>query len=113
MDQHDWIVIGVTAAALAGLSYILHGELPLQNAQKQPDKQVTGTPIRTYDDWFPKQHGEHFAPPVGETNVVLPVRYPARAGHEITSVMEGGMGVIFKPRSDLYNWMNCPPENEE
>lgn len=43
--------------------------------------------------------------------VVLPVRYPVRAGHEISTLIEQGYSVLARTTPRDWAWMSRPPSD--
>lgn len=109
MKQKDWVTVAVILGVLGGLVYLLRGNLPMgYGAQTQPDRIEGNT--ATFDDIFPKAMGEHFVHPnMVQDPVNLPVRYPPRAGHEISVMIQHGYAALFQPRGALSTWVECPP----
>ena len=112
MKQREWVTLAVIVGILGVLVYLLRGKLPMgYGAQKQPDRIEGNT--ATFDDIFPGSVGEHFVHPNMIQNPVnLPVRYPPRAGHEISTLIEHGFAALWQPRGALTDWLNCPPSEE-
>lgn len=110
MKQRDWIIVAIIVGLLGVLVYKLRGNLPWgYGAQKQPDRIAGNT--ASFDDIFPKAVGEHWVHPnMIQDPVNLPVRYPPRAGHEISTLIEHGYAALWQPRNGLYSsWVECPP----
>lgn len=109
MKQRDWVTLAIIVGFLGLLVYMLRGKLPMgYGAQKQPDRIEGNT--QSFDDIFPDAVGEHFVHPNMIQNPVnLPVRYPPRGGHEISTLIEHGFAALFQPRGDLTTWVDCPP----
>jgi hypothetical protein len=108
-EKHGWITVAVIVGILGVLVYLLRGKLPMgYGAQKQPDRIEGNT--ASFDDIFPMSMGEHFVHPDELPNPRnLPVRYPPRAGHEISTLIEHGYAALWQPRNGLNTWMECPP----
>lgn len=112
--ERSFFALVVALALIGGLLYLLKGKLPMGTyATKQPDRvvpeSVPGTG-NTFNNIWPDAIGEHFVHPhMIENPVVLPVRYPPRAGHEITTLIHHGYPALFQPRGELTTWVECPP----
>jgi len=111
-EKQGWVSVIIIVGILGGLVYLLRGKLPMgYGAQKQPDRIEGNT--RSFDNIFPGAVGEHFVTPnMIPDPVNLPVRYPPRAGHEISTLIDHGFAALFQPRGNLTTWVECPPSLE-
>jgi hypothetical protein len=109
MKNREWVILAVVLGVLASLGWLMKAHLPnLWGMQKEPDRMVGNK--QSFDDIFPESMGQHFVhPDVIQNPVNLPVRYPSRAGHEISTLIEHGYAALFQPRNGLVGWMDCPP----
>jgi|SRR5215831_2046616 len=107
-DELTFAALGIATLALLVAS--LNKKMPLDQAQKQPPKAAASF----YDlGLFPNVYRKYLVTPdIVPEPVVLPVRYPARAGHELSCLIEHGYEPLFRPRPDLYMWMDSPPSEE-
>ncbi len=109
MKQREWITLIIVVSVIAALSYLSRGRG--YGLQKQPDR-ISGN-TASFDDIFPESLGQHFVHPNEiQDPVNLPLRYPPRAGHEITTLIQHGYAALFQPRGNLKTWLECPPSEE-
>ena len=91
MKNKDWIMVGGAAAVLGFTVWSLNKSTPLSHVFPQPEK---ATPTD---------------PNILKDQTTMAVRYPARSGHEITVLIQHGLQPLWRPRPNLYTWMECPP----
>lgn len=110
MNRTELYHLAITAGVLGVIAVLLHKTL--FSEQNQPEK-AYGNPVLLDTSMYPKED-EHFVPLPGETwqPADLPVKYPPRAGHELSCLIENGYDPLFHPRSDLFDWVSCPPSEE-
>lgn len=110
MEKEDLSILALSVGSLALLLVVLNRSLPLSQAQEQPAKAAANF----YDlGLFPNVYRKYLVTPdITPEPVMLPVRYPARAGHELSCLIENGYEPLFRPRPDLYAWMDAPPSEE-
>lgn len=91
MKDKDWVLVGGAVAVGGFILWNLHKTTPLQHMFPAPEK----------------------AAPVDENvykdQTTMQVRYPPRAGHEITVLIQHGLAPLWRPRPNLFTWMECPP----
>lgn len=109
-DKEQITVAAVAAGVVGILLVLLQKQLPLGNHQKQPDK-AASPPKVIYDQTMYMHELEKYKvdPGITPEPAFLPVRYPARAGHELSCLIEAGYEPLFRPRRDLYSWLDTPP----
>ena len=112
MERDDIVRMG---AAVVGLGVVIYfGRKLLPYGSPAPDTDGVGMDVGgMYSDVHPDGFGEHFLPPdqFGGPAVVLPVRYPVRAGHNISTLITHGMAPLYRPRpNDADMIMNPPTE---
>lgn len=109
---------GVMAALIIGGAILyLYGR---NQSKEQPrfqtdwnDQQV----INTQWDWhrLTGGNGDRFVEPehhIGST-VTLPVRFPARSGHELSCIIHHGWSQLAKSRPQDSDWMYAPPSEDD
>jgi len=96
MKNKDWVLVAGVAAVL-GIIWMLNGSLPFAKTFPQPKK-------------APKTDTD---PQILTDQVTIPIVYPSRAGHEITVLIEHGLPPLWKPRPNLFTWMDCPPSEAD
>ena len=110
MERDNLVRIGVAILALGGVVYFGKRLLPV--GATQPMSEPRGVDIAgMYSDIFPENFGEHFVHPYkysGPT-IVLPVKYPTRSGHNISTLIDHGMSPLYRPRPTNLDWINQPP----
>lgn len=104
------VTISAAGIGLFIIAYFLRQKLP--QSSQQPDR-ITPNPLFDFTDIFPYSWGEHFVKPEQmESFVVLPVRYPPRAGHELSTIISQGFEPMFSPRSGISTWITAPPSEQ-
>lgn len=105
--KHTEIAFCVGAVAVVGLIYAAVKMEPF--GAVQPEYGVAVGSI--YQDVHPDEEGDHFCRPetVGGPVVNTRHRYPSRAGHEISTLIEQGFPALSRPRPQDYDWYAYPP----
>jgi hypothetical protein len=92
--RKEWVMYAGIAAVL-GIIWMLNGSMPFTKTFPQPKKAPPTDPAVFTDQ------------------VTIPVVFPARSGHEITVLIENGLAPLWKPRPNLFTWMECPPSEAD
>lgn len=111
MNNKDGAVL-FGLVAVFGLFYLFGRNLSKEQPRFQTDWNDQEVANSHYD-WHRLQGGtgDHFLEPeyhLGQT-VTLPVRFPARSGHEISCIIHKGWSQVNKTKPQDADWMWAPP----
>lgn len=114
------VTIGAgTILAFAGLYWLTKHQGVSGQPRYQPDANKNvyeGWSDFPYGDEYLKGgQGDHFVPPSHHLNAVtlLPVRYPARSGHEISCIIHKGWTQLAVQRPQDSDWINAPVSEDD
>lgn len=104
------ITIAGAIAILGGMIYWLRQAMPV--GAMQPRFETQGADIAgMYSDVTAPIPTLTFVPhePMDYRTVTLPVRYPVKAGTNISALIEHGFAPLWRPRPQNYDWLANPP----
>lgn len=109
ITEEQWTIAAILVGVVGVILFAMRKNLPLTHMYKQPDK-AESSPSIVYDQqMYPHQMEKYVVDPVTAEPAHLPVRYPPRAGHEMSCLIEHGFTPLFRPRKDLFSWVDTPP----
>jgi hypothetical protein len=119
MNDKSVLMLAAAGLALGGVWWLTKAQGGTEQPRYQPDANKNvyeGFSDFPYGgEYLQGGQGDHFVPPshhMGST-VLLPVRYPARSGHEISCIIHKGWDQLAKARPQDSDWMYSPVSEDD
>jgi hypothetical protein len=113
------VMLACVGAGVLVLGFLLTKNTSQEQPRFQPNRELDGVMVMggiAFDSIQPVAGvGDHFLEPEYhiEGTRVLPIRYPTRCGHNISTIIHQGWSAMSKARPQDSDWAWSPPSEDD